>query len=324
MYHYDTVDTTNTFNTFNKEIHMTIDFSSLKKSSSSSLAGLQNAVEKLATPSTKPQDDDRFWRPEVDKAGNGYAVIRFLPAPAGEDIPFVRLFDHAFKGPGGWLIDGCLTSVGEKCPVCEHNSALWATGTKENQDTVRLQKRKLSFISNVYIVKDPAHPENEGKVMLFKYGKKIWDKLNAAMNPEFEDEKPLNPFDLWAGANFKLKIRKVEKYLNYDKSEFDAPSALDEDDDVLEGIWKKEYALLPFLDRGNFKSFDDIKSRLNKVLVLEGGAPRPSASNSFDDDQPSAPEPRFAAKAAKPAPDTPPWDEEEDADLAMFQRLAGD
>lgn len=300
---------------------MTIDFKSLKKSSTNSLSKLNDELTKLASPTNKPQDDNRFWRPEVDKAGNGYAVIRFLPAPAGEDVPFVRLFDHAFKGPGGWLIDGCLTSVNEKCPVCEHNSALWNTGTKENQETVRAQKRKLSFISNVYIVKDPSHPENEGKVMLFKYGKKIFDKLNAAMNPEFEDETPLNPFDLWAGANFKLKIRKVEGYSNYDKSEFDSPSALFEDDDQLEAVWKQEHPLQSFLERKNFKTYDEVKGRLAKVLNLEG-APALAKQSAWDEEE-SAPAPRQQARPAAPAKAaSAPWDEQEDDDLAMFQKLA--
>lgn len=299
-----------------------VDFSTLKKTSGqSAMSSLQSSVEKLAAPSNKPQDDERMWRPEVDKAGNGYAVIRFLPAPAGEDVPFARVFDHAFKGPGGWLIDGCLTSIGEKCPVCEHNSDLWNTGTKENQATVRNQKRKLSFFSNIYVVKDPAHPENEGKVMLFKYGKKIFDKLNAAMNPEFEDEKPLNPFDLWAGANFKLKIRKVDGYSNYDKSEFEAPGALFEDDDQLEAIWKKEYPLTPFLDAKNFKSYGDIKTRLTKVLALEGSSSAPSRNDMWDKED--APPPRATAPKAAPKLDTPPWDESEDDDLAIFQKLAG-
>ena len=303
---------------------MTSDFSSLKKSSTSSLDKINGELTKLSNPqSSKPQEDERMWRPEVDKAGNGYAVIRFLPAPAGEDVPFVRLFDHAFKGAGGWLIDGCLTTVGEKCPVCEHNSALWATGTKENQAVVRNQKRKLSFISNVYIVKDPAHPENEGKVMLFKFGKKIFDKLNAAMNPEFEDEKPLNPFDLWGGANFKLKIRKVEGYQNYDKSEFEAPGALMEDDSELEAIWKREYPLVSFLERKNFKTYDEIKTRLNKVSGLEGATAAVQERNDMwgHDD---APTPRSAPVKAAPKAESAPWDEQEDDDLAIFQKLAND
>ena len=307
---------------------MSFDFSSLKKSSTASLSKLNNELTKLATPQTsKPQDDNRMWRPEVDKSGNGYAVIRFLPAPSGEDVPFVRLFDHAFKGEGGWLIDGCLTSVGEKCPVCEHNSALWNTGSKDNQAQVRLQKRKLSFISNIFVVKDPTHPENEGKVMLFKFGKKIFDKINAAMNPEFEDENPTNPFDLWTGANFKLKIRKVDGYQNYDKSEFEPASPLFSDDDELEAVWKKEYPIQPFLERKNFKSYEDIKARLQKVLMLDGSPQPASARSSSQWDEESAPPPRAMAPKAAPAAYVPkvaaaPWDDQEDDDLAMFQKLA--
>lgn len=302
---------------------MTIDFKSLKKASgASSLANIHSAVEKLAAPTTKPQDDDRFWRPEVDKAGNGYAVIRFLPAPAGEDVPFVRLFDHAFQGPGGWLIDGCLTSVNEKCPVCEHNSELWNTQLKENQDTVRKRKRKLSFISNVYIVKDPSNPDNEGKVFLYKYGKKIFDKLNAAMNPEFEDENPLNPFDLWNGANFKLKIRKVEGYQNYDKSEFDDASALLDDDDELENVWKREYPLASFLERSNYKTYEEIKGRLNKVLALGAGAEKPQSKQEMWEEAPVARAAAPKAAPAKAAKADLPWDDQEDDDMAMFQRLA--
>lgn len=302
---------------------MTQDFKALKKSSSKSLDALTTELNKLATPTNKPQQDDRFWKPEVDKAGNGYAVIRFLPAPQGEDVPFVRLFDHAFKSDSGqWLIEGCLTTLNDKCPVCEHNSALWATEIKENQARVRNQKRKLSFISNIYVVKDSAHPENEGKVFLYKFGKKIFDKLNAAMNPEFEDEQPMNPFDFWEGANFKLKIRKVEGYQNYDKSEFDSPEALLDDDDDLEAIWKKEHSLKPFLDRGNFKSYDDLKARLEKVLSLESAPARQQraedAWDQVEEEAQPAPIPKKAAPKAKQAP----WDDEEDDDLAMFQKLA--
>lgn len=301
------------------------DFASLKKSSTSSLDKLNAELNKLAAPQTsKPSDDDRFWKPEVDKAGNGYAVIRFLPQPAGEDVPFVRLFDHAFKGPGGqWLIDGCLTTVGEKCPICEHNSALWNTGSKENQAVVRNQKRKLSFISNIYVVKDPAHPENEGKVFLFKFGKKIFDKLNAAMNPEFEDEKPLNPFDFWAGANFKLKIRKVEGYQNYDKSEFDSAEPLFEDDDKLEKVWKSEHSLRPFLDRSKYKSYDELKTRLAKVMNLEGSSAAPAVRQQMWEEE-EAPVARSAPAQKLQSVHSTPWDDQEDEDLAMFKKLAND
>jgi gp32 DNA binding protein like len=304
-----------------------VDFKSLKKSRGAGLDKLTDQLAKLAQPGGSSKDsDNRFWKPEVDKAGNGYAVIRFLPAAAGEDVPFVRVFDHAFKGPGGWLIDGCLTTIGEKCPVCEHNSALWATGSKDAQDVVRKQKRKLSFIANIYVVKDPTNPENEGKVFLYKFGKKIFDKLNAAMSPEFEDEEPMNPFDLWAGANFKIKIRKVEGYQNYDKSEFDSPSALLDDDGELESIWKQEHLLQPFVAADQFKSYGDIQARLNKVLAMGGAAPQPtSRAESFDDDEPSAPPPSRPVKAAKPVKEeAPPWDDQEEDDMAAFQSLADD
>lgn len=298
------------------------DFSSLKSSIRSDFSKLNDQINKLVTPqSGKQSDDDRFWTAPVDKAGNGYAVIRFLPQPAGEDVPFVRIFNHGFKGDNNqWLIDKCLTTIGEQCPVCEHNSALWATGTKQNQEKVRLQKRKLSFISNIYIVKDPANPENEGKVMLFKYGKKIFDKLNAAMNPEFEDEQPMNPFDMWEGANFKLKIRKVEGYQNYDKSEFDTAGPLSSDDDELEKIWKAEHSLQSFIDKKNFKSYDDLKTRLSRVLALESSG----SSARYEDEEESTPTPpRSFKEKTKPVVDEEAW-EDEDESLEMFKKLVDD
>lgn len=303
---------------------MSKDFSSLKQSSRSTFSKLNEEITKLVTPQTsKPQEDDRFWYPSVDKAGNGYAVIRFLPQPAGEDVPFVRIFNHAFQGPGGqWLIDNCLTTLGEKCPVCEHNSALWATGVRENQEKVRKQKRKLSFISNIYIVKDPSNPENEGKVMLYKFGKKIFDKLNAAMNPEFEDEQPLNPFDLWTGANFKLKIRKVEGYQNYDKSEFEEPSALLDDDDELEAIWKREHALQPFVDRAKFKSYGDLKARLGRVLSLEEAVQKDDPPWN-EEENPARQQMKPSSKKKEPSLNEN-WDDVEDVDLEMFKKLVDD
>ena len=236
---------------------------------------LTKAIESTATNADAgSKDDTRFWQPAVDKSGNGMAVIRFLPAPSvdGEDgLPWVRLFSHGFQGPGGWLIDNCLTTLNEKCPVCEHNSTLWNSGVEANKEIVRKQKRKLSYIANIYVVSDPSNPENEGQIKLFKFGKKIFDKLSEVMNPEFPDEQPLNPFDFWEGANFKLKIRNVEGYRNYDKSEFAEKSALlGGDDSKLEAIYKEEFSLKEFLERGNFKSYEQIKSRLDKVLGFEG------------------------------------------------------
>ena len=243
-------------------------FASLKKSSGN-LEKLTKAIEQLNSSSEGGKSEDKFWRPEVDKAGNGMATIRFLPAPPqdGDDgLPWVKVFSHGFQGPGGWLIDNCLTTKNQQCPVCEHNNRLWNSGIEANKEIVRKQKRKLNYIANVYIVSDPKHPENEGQVKLFKFGKKIFDKINEAMNPAFEDETAINPFDLWKGANFKLKIRKVDGYQNYDKSEFESASALMNDDEELEKIWKQEHSLQDLVSDKEFKSYDDLKARLDKVL----------------------------------------------------------
>ena len=241
-------------------------FASLKKQSKlgSLTAKLVKEVEKMNN--TGGQGDDRLWKLEVDKGGNGYAVIRFLPAPDGEDLPFVKLYSHAFQGPGGWYIENSLTTLGQKDPVSEFNSQLWNNGTDAGKDTARRQKRKLTYISNIYVVKDPANPENEGKVFLYKYGKKIFDKLTAAMQPEFEDEEAIDPFDFWQGANFKLKAKNVAGYRNYDSSEFAATSALLKDDDAMEDIWKKEYSLAELVAADQFKSYDELKTRLGYVL----------------------------------------------------------
>ena len=241
-------------------------FASLKKQSKlgSLTAKLVKEVEKMNN--NGGQGDDRLWKLEVDKGGNGYAVIRFLPAPDGEDLPFVKLYSHAFQGPGGWYIENSLTTLGQKDPVSEFNSQLWNNGTDAGKDTARKQKRKLTYISNIYVVKDPANPENEGKVFLYKYGKKIFDKLTAAMQPEFEDEEAIDPFDFWQGANFKLKAKNVAGYRNYDSSEFAATSALLDDDDAMEAVWKKEHSLAELVAADQFKSYDELKTRLGYVL----------------------------------------------------------
>ena len=238
-------------------------FAELKKKSSSNFQFLQKELEKS---SSNNNADDRFWKPEVDASGNGYAVIRFLPAPDGETVPWAKLYSHAFQGPGGWYIENSLTTLGEKDPVGEVNRRLWNSGEDADKDTARKQKRKLSYYSNIYVVKDPKNPENEGKVFLYKYGKKIHDKILAAMQPEFQDETPINVFDLWEGANFKLKIKKVAGYWNYDSSEFDSVSALSADDSELEATWKLEHSLEAFTAKDNFKSYDDLEARLNLVL----------------------------------------------------------
>jgi len=250
-------------------------FANLKRNRNS-FEKLSKAVEATSTGTadSNSKEDTRFWQPEVDKAGNGMAVIRFLPAPSidGDDaLPWVRTFSHGFQGPGGWFIDNCLTTLNEKCPVCEHNNTLWNSGIEANKDIARKQKRKLSYVANILVVSDPSNPSNEGQIRLFKFGKKIFDKITEAMNPEFADETPVNPFDLWEGANFKLKIRNVEGYRNYDKSEFaDASALLNGDDDKLEELWKKEYSLKDFTERKNFKPYDQLKTRLEKVLGFDG------------------------------------------------------
>lgn len=301
-------------------------FSQLKKSGRNDLSKLQGELNKLNTPQTKENGDDRFWQPEVDKAGNGYAVIRFLPAPEGEDVPFVRIWDHGFKGPGGWFIEKSLTTLGQNCPVSEYNSQLWNSGNDADKDFVRKNtKRRLYFVSNIYIVKDPANPENEGQVRLYRYGKKIFDKINEAMNPAFEDEQAINPFDFWSGADFKLKIRKVEGYRNYDKSEFDSPSTLgDMDDDELEAIWNKQHSLQEHLDPKHFKSYDDLKARLNKALGLSGGIAA-AASQSYVEEETvdEDPAPTFRQKASKPIAEASSAIEDDDDDsLSFFKQLA--
>ena len=251
-------------------------FAKLKRNRDS-LDKLTKAIETTTqTAEAGSKDDTRFWQPTVDKSGNGMAVIRFLPAPSidGDDgLPWVRRFDHGFQGPGGWFIDNCLTTVGDKCPVCEHNSTLWNSGVEANKEIVRKQKRRLSYVANIYVISDPSNPENEGTVRLYKFGKKIFDKISEVMNPEFPDETPLNPFDLWEGANFKLKIRNVEGYRNYDKSEFaDKSALLDGDDAKLEAIYTKEHSLKDFTDKKHFKPYEQLKARLDKVLGFEGDA----------------------------------------------------
>jgi hypothetical protein len=292
-------------------------FANLKRQSGN-LDKLSKAIEALSTSSEGGSEkSDNFWRPEVDKAGNGMATIRFLPASEkdGEDgLPWVKIFSHGFQGPGGWLIDNCLTTKNQQCPVCEHNSTLWNSGIEANKDVVRKQKRKLNYIANVYIVSDPKHPENEGKIKLFKFGKKIFDKISEAMNPQFEDEQAINPFDMWKGANFKLKIRKVEGYQNYDKSEFDSPSVLSDDDAKLEQIWKDSFSLKELTGEKEFKSYDSLKQRLDKVLGLNGEAPRTTVeqvkAKTFDAPKAKAEDSPFKGDAL------------EDDDLSYFSKLA--
>ena len=307
-------------------------FADLKKQSKlgSLTQKLVKEVEKMNN-NGSGSADDRFWKLECDKSGNGYAVIRFLPAPDGEDLPFVKLYSHAFQGPGGWYIENSLTTLGQKDPVSEYNSMLWNNGTDAGKDAARKQKRKLTYISNIYVVKDPANPQNEGKVMLYKYGKKIFDKLTAAMQPEFEDEEAIDPFDFWQGANFKLKAKNVAGYRNYDSSEFAAQSALLDDDDAMEAIWKKQSSLQEFVAGDQFKDYDALKTRLDYVLGNKG-TPR------FQDQETVEAEEDFRAsnRGTAPAVTSTPGDfnaedivassasstDEDDDALSYFAKLA--
>ena len=269
-------------------------FADLKKQSKlgSLTQKLVKEVEKMNNAGSSV--DDRLWKLEVDKAGNGYAVIRFLPAPIGEDLPFVKLYSHFFKGPGGIYVENSLTTLGQKDPVSEYNSMLWKQG-ESGQEIARKQKRKLTYISNIYVVRDPANPENEGKVFLYKYGKKIFDKLTAAMQPKFEDEEAIDPFDFWQGANFKLKAQNVGDFRSYDSSEFAAQSALLEDDDAMEALWKQAYSLEEFIAADQFKSYDDLKKRFDYVLGNKG-TPR------FQDQETEEQEEEFRQQSSAPVP----------------------
>jgi hypothetical protein len=296
------------------------DFASLKKSRGSSLSKLIQETDKLQTKGGWGGADERLWKPEVDKSGNGYAVIRFLPEPQGEDLPWVRIFDHGFQGPGGWYIENSLTSIGEKDPLGEYNSTLWNNGTDAGKEQARKQKRRLKYFANIYVVKDPGNPANEGKVFLYQFGKKIWDKINEAMNPEFEDESAVNPFDFWEGADFKLKIRKVEGYRNYDKSDFDAPSKLLEDDEALEKVYDSLYSLKEFLDPKKFKSYVELETKLNRVLGLNGLAPKTTAED-FSKAEDVAEAPKAEVKK-EPALATAGGFDEDDESLSFFEALA--
>ena len=287
-----------------------------------SLDKLLQQVQKDESPTTEKKSyvDERLWKPNVDKSGNGYAVIRFLPAIEGEEMPWVRVWNHAFQGPTGqWFIENSLTTLNQKDPVSEYNSQLWNSGVESDKEIARKQKRKLQYFANVYIVEDTMNPENNGKVMLYRFGKKIFDKLMEAMQPEFADETPINPFDMWEGANFKLKIRKVDGYWNYDKSEFESPSQLKPTDEELEAIYKKEHSLAEFLAPSNFKSYDELKTRLD--AVLSGTVATKTAAAMVDEEEEVPFKPDFKSE---PAPVMATADAEEDDAMSYFEKLANE
>jgi len=290
-----------------------VDFATLKNNRSKSIESLTEELNKI---NTKYQnDDDKYWQPTVDKAGNGQAIIRFLPPPGDEKAPFIRYWEHGFKGPGGWYIEKSLTTLGENDPCAEHNNTLWESGRESDKKIARDQKRKLYYVSNIYVVSDPANPENDGKVFLFKYGKKIFDKINDLMNPAFEGDEKINPFDLWDGCNFRLRIRKVEGYRNYEKSDFAGQTPLLEDDDEMKVVWESENPLQPIIAPDKFKTYDALKARLDKVLKIN------TATKSDTSD--SKPDSSSKFKSTKAS--SPPWessnpedDEDDSEDTTNF------
>ena len=293
----------------------------LKSMRGSSIDKLVQAAEAVSTKAeTKSYDDDRFWKPTRDKAGNGYAVVRFLPAKDGEDLPWVRYWDHGFKGPTGlWYIENSLTSIGQEDPVSESNSVLWNSGRDEDKALARERKRRLHYISNVLVVSDPENPQNEGKVFLYQFGKKIFDKIMDVMQPQFADEQPVNPYDFWEGADFKIKIRKVEGWVNYDKSEFSKPAALFEGDEArLTEVYNKLYSLQDFLKPENYKTYDELKMKLNRVLGVEAiEEPMPSVMDSA----PAQQAPAMSTAEAESMGTSEPASDDDDT-LSYFAKLA--
>jgi hypothetical protein len=300
-------------------------FADLKRNRSSAISTLTAAAEQSGggQQQNKSYVDDRFWKPTSDKAGNGYAVIRFLPAPANEELPWVRYWDHGFQGPGGlWYIESSLTSIGQQDPVSEMNTVLWNTGRDEDKQIARERKRRLHYVANIQVISDPAKPENEGKVFLYKFGKKIFDKVMDVMQPQFADEQPVNPFDFWEGANFKIKIRKVDGWVNYDKSEFDGQSAISQDDTEIEAIYNKLYSLQDFMDPKNYKTYEELKQRLNKVL---GEAQVMTTAESISLDEPDNSPPwtdPLAPVAESPSVTVNSVDDDAEDTLSYFQKLA--
>jgi len=295
-------------------------FATMKKQNS--LDSLLGAAQKESAPQEKKSYvDERLWKPTMDKSGNGYAVLRFLPACEGEDLPWAKVWNHAFQGPTGqWFIENSLTTLGNNDPVSEYNSKLWNSGVESDKEIARKQKRKLQYFANIYVVSDSSNPQNEGKVFLYRFGKKIFDKVMEAMQPAFEDETPINPFDFWGGANFKLKLRKVDGYWNYDKSEFEGVSSLSDDDSVLEGIYKSQYPLNEFTAASNFKSYDELKTRLD--MVLSGTVAANTTVQTLMEDEPTATSKVDTKEAPAPTVTVSADNDDEDDAMSYFEKLA--
>jgi len=306
-----------------------MDFNTLKKNRSNSLNKLNSQLEKIQSKSYSDPNEGKMWKPTRDKAGNGFAVIRFLPTPTGEDFPFVRIWDHGFQGPTGlWYIENSLTTLDRDDPVSEYNSKLWNSGVEEDKAEARKMKRRLKYVSNILVVSDPSNPQNEGKVFLYQYGAKIFGKLQELLNPQFEDETAADPFNMWEGANFRLKIQKVAGYPNYDKSVFDTPSAISDDDSELERIFNEEHSLKELVDPKNFKSYDDLKTKFYRVLALDQAPSTPNTAEEVDDLDMSSfggntPEPTLNVmpESQSTAPSMSMNDDDDD-DLSIFKELA--
>lgn len=310
-----------------------MDINTLRNMRNQDFGAISSAFDKVSNPQSdqKSFDDDRFWKLEKDKAGNGSAVIRFLPRVEGDELPWVKIFSHGFKGPTGkWYIENSLTTLNEADPVGELNTRLWNESSDDNspgRKQARDQKRRLQFYSNILVISDPKHPENEGKVFLFKYGKKIFDKIMNKAKPTFEDERPVNVFDLWEGANFKLRMRNVEGYPNYDESVFAEPGPVAPSDEQILSVVNKQYKLSEFLDRKNFKSYDELKAKLESVLSGTTSSV-PSAMELMNDPVPVAQPKQFAEAPAPSYSSAPaatskiPEINDDDDMMAMFQRIA--
>lgn len=310
-----------------------MDINTLRNMRNQDFGAISSAFDKVSNPQSdqKSFEDDRFWKLEKDKAGNGSAVIRFLPRVEGDELPWVKIFSHGFKGPTGkWYIENSLTTLGEADPVGELNTRLWNESSDDNspgRKQARDQKRRLQFYSNILVISDPKHPENEGKVFLFKYGKKIFDKIMNKAKPTFEDERPVNVFDLWEGANFKLRMRNVEGYPNYDESVFAEPGPVAPSDEQILSVVNKQYKLAEFLDRKNFKTYDELKAKLESVLSGTTSAV-PSAMELMNDPVPVAQPKQFAEAPAPSYSSAPaatakiPEINDDDDMMAMFQRIA--
>ena len=295
----------------------------MRKTSSNTLSKIASELQKQDSSSSNKREDDRFWKAQVDKAGNGSAVIRFLPSLDGNDLPWVKIYDHGFQGPTGkWYIEKCLTTIGQADPVVEHCNELWATGLEADKKEAQKRKRRLSYICNVLVVSDPKNPENDGQVKLFKFGKKLFDKIKDKLQPTFEDEAAVDVFNPFEGCNFRLRIRKVDGYSNTDKSEFDGKTPISEDDDEILGILNKRHSLAEFMDLKNFKSYDELKRKLESVLSGTMSAGNKKAADFLLEDEPVVVEkpPLKEKKAVVPKATA----KEDDEDLSFFESLIDD